>query len=216
VKRLPNFHHSQCLKALVFALLLGAVAKTSEAQFYNGYQMQFGKNRVQYNDRFWSFYRFTNFDIYFYKGGGELAAYTGRVASGEIGQIEKVLDYKLDGRLQFIIYNKLSEAKQSNIGLMTEETSNNIGGYTRIVGNKIFLYFNGDHEQLRRQIRAGVSKVLIDQVMYGGDFKDRVQNSAFLYLPEWYENGLLSYLSREWNAELDNKMLDGGKIGKVS
>jgi len=214
VNRLQHLLRTYCLKALVITTLLGAVPELSLAQFYNGYQMQFGKNRVQFNDRFWSFYRFNNFDIYFYKGGGELAAYTGRVASGEIAQIEKMLDYKLDGRLQFIIYNKLSEAKQSNIGLMTEETSNNIGGYTRIVGNKIFLYFNGDHEQLCRQIRAGISKVLIDQVMYGGDFKDRVQNSAFLYLPEWYENGLLSFLSRDWNAELDNKMLDGVKSGK--
>ena len=57
-------------------------------------------------------------------------------------EIEKLFDYKLDGRIQFIIYNKLGDAKQSNIGLETEEdNTSNTGGSTRIVGNKVFLYF---------------------------------------------------------------------------
>lgn len=185
----------------------------SIAQFYNGYQMQFGKNRVQYNERFWSYYKFKNFDTYFYRGGSELASFAGQIAPKELDQLEKFLDYRLDGRVQFIIYNKLSEAKQSNIGLETEEQSNNTGGLTRIVGNKIFLYFNGDHQQFREQIRAGLARILIEQIMYGGDFKDRIQNSAFLYLPEWYQNGLISYLSRDWNTDLDNKMRDGINSG---
>jgi hypothetical protein len=181
------------------------------AQFYNGYQMEFGKNRIQYDDnRFWSFMKFPSFDTYFYVGGLEIATYTGRTAGEDLKKIEQLLDYKLDGRIQFIIYNKLSEAKQTNIGLETEESvTNNIGGVTRIVGDKVFLYFNGNHEDLRRQIRAGIARVLIDQIMFGGDLKDRIQNSALLTLPDWYIQGLVSYISREWDAEVDNRVRDG-------
>src|SRR5580765_6227337 len=161
---------------LLFIIACLLLSSKSDAQFYNGYQMTFGKNRVQYEQRFWSFYKWKNFDTYFYLGGQELAVFTGRSADADIEDIEKLLDYKLDGRLQFIIYNKLSDAKQSNIGLETDETvSNNIGGVTKIVGNKVFLYFTGDHEALHRQIRAGIAKVLLDQMMYGGDVKDRIQ-----------------------------------------
>lgn len=183
----------------------------AQAQFYNGYQMEFGKNRVQYDDnRFWSFMKFPYFDTYFYVGGLEIATYTGRTAGEDLRKIEQLLDYKLDGRIQFIIYNKLSEAKQTNIGLETEETAmNNIGGMTRIVGDKVFLYFNGNHEDLRRQIRAGIARVLIDQIMFGGDLKDRIQNSALLTLPDWYIQGLVSYIAREWDTELDNRVRDG-------
>src|SRR5689334_14049666 len=157
---------------LYFAAFLLLSFYNSSAQFYNGYQMTFGKNRVQYEQRFWSFYKWKSFDTYFYLGGQELAIFTGRTAEADLEEIEKLLDYKLDGRIQFVIYNKLSDAKQSNIGLETEETMGNIGGVTRIVGNKVFLYFTGDHEKLHRQIRGGISKVLMDQMMYGGDIKD--------------------------------------------
>ncbi|MEO8087205.1 MAG: hypothetical protein ABI763_10320 [Bacteroidota bacterium] len=194
----------------LFLLPVFLFALTSASgQFYNGYQMTFGKNRVQYGQRFWSFYKWKNFDTYFYLGGQELAVFTGRTAESDIEEIEKLLDYKLDGRIQFVIYNKLSDAKQSNIGLETEDNTGNIGGVTKIVGNKVFLYFTGDHEKLHQQIRAGIAKVLIDQMMYGGDIKDRLQNSALLTLPDWFLSGLISYIAHKWDVDLDNRIRDG-------
>lgn len=171
--------------------------------------MQFGKNRVQFDERFWSYMRYKNYDTYYYLGGLDLAAYTGRTADTDLEEIEKLFDYKLDGRIQFIIYNKLSDAKQSNIGLETDEVMNNTGGITRIVGNKVFLYFTGDHQKLHEQIREGIARVLIDQIMYGGDVKDRIQNSALMALPDWYINGLISYVSHSWDVGLDNRVRDG-------
>ncbi len=190
-------------------LFLTFFSQKSSGQFYNGYQMAFGKNRVQYDERFWTFMKWKNFDTYYYLGGLELATFTGRTANEDLEEIEKLLDYKLDGRIQFIIYNKLSDAKQSNIGLETEDNANNIGGVTKIVGNKVFIYFTGDHEKLHQQIRSGIARVLIDQIMYGGDIKDRIQNSALLALPDWYLNGLISYISRKWDVEIDNRVRDG-------
>ncbi|MCX6275117.1 MAG: hypothetical protein NTV09_07910 [Bacteroidetes bacterium] len=182
---------------------------TASGQFYNGYQMTFGKNRVQYDQRFWSFFKWKSFDTYFYLGGQELAVFTGRTAESDLEEIEKLLDYKLDGRIQFVVYNKLSDAKQSNIGLETEDNTGNVGGVTKIVGNKVFLYFTGDHQKLHRQIRAGIAKVLIDQMMYGGDIKDRLQNSALLTLPDWFLSGLISYISNKWDVDFDNRLRDG-------
>ena len=120
-------------------ILLVTLSISASAQFYNGYEMQFGKNRVQYDERFWSFMKYKNFDTYYYLGGLDLAAFTGRTADKDLEEIEHLFDYKLDGRIQFIIYNKLSEAKQTNIGLETDDLNNNTGGITKIVGNKVFL-----------------------------------------------------------------------------
>ncbi|MFN8144653.1 MAG: hypothetical protein U0073_09555 [Bacteroidia bacterium] len=199
----PRLIRKVCIFLLMFFSL------SVRGQFYNGYEMQFGKNRVQYDDRFWTFMKFKNFDTYYYLGGLELAAFTGKTADADLEEIEKLFDYKLDGRIQFIIYNKLSEAKQTNIGLETDDLNNNTGGITKIVGNKVFLYFTGDHELFRRQIRAGIARVLIDQIMYGGDVKERIQNSALLTLPDWYINGLVSYVSRNWDVNIDNRLRDG-------
>ena len=74
---------------LCVALLCG----DATAQFTRGVQMNFGKNRVQYNDFLWTFYRFKNFDTYYYLGGQELAVYVGRTADSEIAEIEKYYCY---------------------------------------------------------------------------------------------------------------------------
>jgi hypothetical protein len=59
-------------KLLIITLLISLVffVMPSYAQFYTGSQQSFGKNRIQYTkDRTWSYFRFNNFDTYYYKGG---------------------------------------------------------------------------------------------------------------------------------------------------
>ncbi len=200
--------------ALVFILVLLILPTKLSAQFYQGYQTEFGKNRVQYNDFLWTFYRFRNFDTYFYVGGKELAQFVGKNAGKEIESIEGVYDFKTNGRLQFIIFNKYSDFKQSNIGLEFADVSINTGGYIRVRGNQILLFFNGDHAHFIEQIRAGTAQVLLQQLMYGGNIKDRVQSAMLLNIPPWYEKGLVSYLSKGWGVEEDNHMRDGVLSGK--
>ena len=134
------------------------------AQFYNGSQLNFGKNRVQFTDRFWSFMRFEKFDTYFYLNGKELAVYTAKYADKYLKEIEKKLEYTLEDKIQFIIYNKFSELQESNIGLI-QDVNYNIGGMTHIVGTKVFLYYNGSHTDFEKQIRAGMAQVIIDEMM---------------------------------------------------
>ena len=189
------------------------------AQFYQGYQMNFGKNRVQYGEFYWTYYRFKEFDTYFYVGGQELATYVGKTAGKEIAEIEALFDYNATGRLQFIIFNKLSDLKQTNIGLQGDEVTGNTGGLTRVMGNKILLYFDGNHEHFREQIRAGIAEVLFQQLMYGGNFKDRIQSAVLLTVPPWYSQGLFAYIAKGWGTEEDNQMRDAilsGKFDKLN
>ena len=43
--------------------------------------------------------------------------------------------------------------QQSNIGLGIDWQ--NTGGITKLVNNKMLVYFDGNHDNLRRQIREG-------------------------------------------------------------
>ncbi|HPS26886.1 MAG TPA: hypothetical protein PK269_04685 [Bacteroidales bacterium] len=178
------------------------------AQFYNGSQLNFGKNRVQYTDRFWSFMRFEKFDTYFYLNGKELAVYTAKYADKYLKNIEKKLEYTLEDKIQFIIYNKFSELQESNIGLI-QDVNYNIGGMTHIVGTKVFLYYNGSHTDFEKQIRAGMAQVIIDEMMYGGKITSMIKNSALMSMPAWYSQGLVSYIAEEWSADIDNYVKDG-------
>ncbi len=190
-------------------LLLIITFSQSFAQFYNGLQMDFGKNRVQYNDFYWQYYRFKRFDTYFYVDGKELAQFTGKIAEKKIAEIENFFEYTLDKRIIFIIYNKLSDFRQSNIGLVSGSNQYNIGGVTKIVGNRVFIFFDGDHKKIEQQISAAITEVLLNEMLYGSDFKSKVANSTLLNLPEWYIEGLISYVSENWDIEIENKVKDG-------
>ena len=139
-------------KNSVYIIILAAVflliPTSLLAQFYNGHQMKFGKNRVQYNTFYWKFYRFEKYDVYSYEEGTELSLYVADFVKDEMVRIERFFDYDFEKRLIFIVYNKMSDFKQSNVGQMlnNEEEDANIGGMTRIIQNKIFFYLEGQHK----------------------------------------------------------------------
>lgn len=199
-------------------VLLLLVSVFSQAQFYNGSSMTFGKNRVQYGEFLWLYYKFDDFDTYFYLNGEELAQFAARYANDQIPLMESRIESGLDKRIQFIIFNKLTDLKQSNIGLLTE-TSYNTGGITHIIGSKVFLYFDGNHVNFQKQIRAGIAQVLFNQMMFGGTLGQQVKSSTFFSIPNWYRVGIISYLSNEWDVDFDNRVRDGilsGRYDKVN
>jgi hypothetical protein len=190
---------------IAFLLIGGNVAN---AQFYYGTQMDFGKNRIQYAPYKWEYFRFEKFDTYFYKNGRELAAYVSESTTRNLKEIEEFYDYQLDSRIQIIIYNKLSDFRLSNIGL-SSDPSFNLGGTNKLAGSKILIYNDGNHVDLEKQIRAGLAEILFNQMLYGGNWKDVIKNSALLSLPEWYTKGLFAYIASNWDKNIDNIIKDG-------
>ena len=193
-----------------FILLCILLPKLIAAQFYFGLQTDFGKSRVQYTEFDWVSYQYQRFDTYYYRGGKPLALYTTKEAHHLLIDIEQLLGFKYKNRIQFIIYNSFSDFKQSNIGYKRHDEYN-IGGKTQIVVTKVMLYFNGDYNDLRKQIAAGITEVILNEMMYGGNIVDAFTNAALLTLPNWFIKGLVAYVSDPWNIELENRVKD--KIG---
>lgn len=199
------------LGILMFLLLPGLLP----AQFYHGSQQNFGRSRVSFSDFLWTFYRFEDFDTYFYLNGEHLAAHVAFVAQKEIPLIAGMLETSLQDKLQFVIFNRLTDVRQSNIGLQEEiQFDYNIGGITHIVGRRIFLYFDGDYRNFNRQIKAGIARVLIEQALYGGSIGTQITTSVSQKLPEWYISGLISYISEPWSVETDNIVRDAYLTGR--
>ena len=205
---------------LIITIIASFLYLNASGQFYNGHQMNFGKNKVQYYDYYWSYYRFDDFDCYFNEYGRDLAQYTADYALKKLEEIEDFFDYTLEKRLIFIIYNKNAEYKQSNIGLVTSEEENyNTGGFSRVIENKVMLYYEGDHEAYKKQIAASITEVIINEMLYNADIKDRVTSSSLITMPEWYIRGLVNYVSYGWDYEAENRVKDGimsGKFKKIS
>jgi Tol biopolymer transport system component len=203
------------VKMLFLLLLAVAVGKEVSAQFYNGSQMSFGKNRVQYKEFQWTYYKFDDFDVYFYLGGKELALYTSKFVKDHLHEVENKLDTGLDDKMQFIVFNNLTDLKQSNIGLINDEQYNT-GGITYIIGKKVFIYFDGSHANFDRQIRAGIAQSIVNQLLYGSSIGSQMKNTSLFPFPDWYMRGLVSYVSEDWNTEIDNWVKDGILSGKFN
>lgn len=176
--------------------------------------MTFGKNRVQYNEYVWQYLRFDDFDIYYSQQGKELAKYTSEYVTEIFPEMESFFGYALQERIIFVVYNTLSDFRQSNIGLETGSVQFNVGGVTQISDNKVFLYYETDHEKYKIQIKKAIAQVVLTEMLYGDDFKEKVTNSTLISLPEWYEKGLISYAASEWNFEIENKVKDAITSGR--
>lgn len=198
------------LRGSLVLLFLFIISLKTNAQFYFGHQMDFGKNRIQYQDFVWTYLDYEKYRVYNYQGGIEIAKYVSVSVDKIIPVLEKRLDYSLQDKLNIIVYNNQTDFKQSNIGLSLAEQSNT-GGITKIVGDKLFVYFNGSHADLDRQLRAAIAEVFINQILYGGNIGEMWRNSTLLSVPDWYSKGLIKYLSEGWTSYSDNLLYDAAK-----
>jgi len=165
--------------------------------------VEFGKNRVQFKKFKWSYYQTNNFNIYYYQNGEELAKFIAQSAEKELPQMEAAAEYSLQRRANIILYNEYADMQQSNIGLGIDWQNN---GGTKLVNNKVVVYFEADHQKLKLQIRKGIAQILTENRLFGDDIGEIAGNQALLDLPKWLTDGYISYLAQNWSTELDDEL----------
>ena len=184
---------------LFFALLL-----ISTGSFAQVNSVEFGKNRVQYKKFTWRYYQTRNFNTYFSQGGLAVGKFVAQVAEEELPQLEEFVEYGLQRRANLVVYNSFTDMKQSNIGIGIEWQ--NTGGVTKLVNNKVVIYNTGDLNNMRIQVRQGIARVLVDNLLFGDDLGEFAGNAALLDLPKWLTDGYIAYAAENWNAKLDDQL----------
>ncbi len=174
----------------------------------SGMETEFGQNRIQYHDDFddWYQYETQNFVTYWYGKARNIGQLTISLAEYDFTTIENILEHKLNDKIEIICYTDISDLKQSNIGVTDLVIGQN--ERTLVSGNKIFVYFDGDHSHLRKQIREGIAEVYLNAMIYGGGLSGILQRNVKLKIPDWFKEGLIAYLGDEWNVRQDNSFRD--------
>lgn len=166
--------------------------------------VEFGQNRVQHKNFKWRYYQTRHFNTYFSQSGLELGKYVAQVAETELPSLEQFMEFTFRQRLNIVVYNSFGEMKQSNIGIGVEWQ--NTGGVTKLVGNKMIVYFNGDHEDLHRQIRQGIARVMLESLLFGEDIGEFAGNAVLIDFPKWFTDGFIAYAAENWSAKDDEEM----------
>lgn len=176
-------------------VLLPAAAQTNTETF--------GQNRIQYRDFSWRYYETEHFKIYHYDlAGRQLARYVAEQVEEDISVIEKRLGGQFPHRFKIIVYNSYDDYRQSNIGRRYDGQIQDVPtGTVDLVGDKLVVYFTGVHADLRRQTRAGMSRVVMERMLFGESFREMVRNAVMMNLPEWTVNGFIAYLVDGWDTE---------------
>jgi Tol biopolymer transport system component len=179
---------------------------SSSSLLSQGTQVEFGKNRVQYHRDFdeWSQYESDNFVVFWYGRSRNIGEAVVQLAEYDFDEVQRSLEHRMNEKVQIVVYADLTDFKQSNIG--QEEVFGNVAGQTKIIGNSLFVYYDGDHSHLRKQIREGIASVYLNTMLFGANFQEVIQNAVSLNLPLWFTQGLVAYLGEPWNTDVDNAL----------
>lgn len=181
---------------------------SGHAQFYNGSQITFGKNRVQHQNFNWQYLRAEQYDVYYYPTGRALAQYVFYRTPEIVSEIEQMLNYTSKKKLQIIVYNTQSDFRESNFAYDYEDFYNQ-GGVTNIYGTKIYIYFDGNRAHLDRMIRGGIMNVYAHWVVQGATIGANITYDYLMNVPSWFYSGLSSYYGEHWNSEVESHVKNG-------
>lgn len=211
----PTPKYEESLTAKVRRLLLALALLTAmplSAQFYNGMNTEFGKNRVQWKNPKWNYYRNEVFDVYFY-GTNEMALYVQNYALQQIPRMETVFSSHFTRKIQFIIFRTQNDLKHSNLNY-EEEDDGNTGGVARLIGSKVILCYNGSYADLECQIRKGIAMLLINQITNGVSIGAQIRSNYKYDIPVWYREGLCSYIAGDWDSYHEDMLYNGIVSGR--
>lgn len=202
-QHLPNQRRVFLIAAL-FCCSLFLCSKSSHAQ---ANAERFGQNRVQYRKFQWKYFDTKHFRIYHYdRSGVSLARYAAEQAERDIAMVEKKMSGTFPERFNIVLYNSYDEYRQSNIGLKFDsQIEGTATGTVDVVGDKLVVYFDGIHTDLRRQIRRGMSQVVMQRALFGDGFREVVKNSLLLNLPPWVSQGYIAFMVDGWDALSDSE-----------
>jgi hypothetical protein len=186
------------ISLLMAGLLLwaGPGATPSHAQYF-----QYGKNKVNYEERDWSFIQSRHFTVYYY-GEPALADFAARAAEEAFLPMAELFRFNPDKRIAMIVYPNHAEFAVTNaVNLPT--FSEGIGGVTELYKNRIAIPFSGDYRDFRRVVHHELLHAVINEVYYGGSIQSLIQLGARMRIPNWFNEGLAEYLALGWDTQSD-------------
>ena len=170
-------------------------------------QEEFGRVRIQYKNFEWQQLSTQNFNVYYYGGGDVSARRAAEYAEKELQRITALVGYYPYSKTTIMLYNSVGDLRQSNIGLDADKYQT--GGETDLLRmSKVQIAFSGQQTQFKRDLSFQITRVLLNDMMYGGSLKEVIQSTYLLQLPDWFVSGAAAYAAEGWSVEMDDYMRD--------
>ncbi|MCX7833119.1 MAG: BamA/TamA family outer membrane protein [Ignavibacteria bacterium] len=166
--------------------------------------LDFGRNKVIYNEFDWYILPTPHFKIYYYKEAEELAKIGAHFLEEGYNKLQQKLNHSFSDTNPIIFYASPLHFKQTNItpGFIPE----GVGGFFEFIKNRVVLPFDGSLHQFRHVSRHELVHVFtvskaIATLRSHGYISDRLP-------PLWFVEGLAEYWSTEWDTEAEMVLKD--------
>jgi Tol biopolymer transport system component len=187
--------------------------------FAQEHRKSFGQNRLQFKNFDWYYYSTDNFDVHYYNDGQEYAKLALDFLEDEYDNLTDVLGYAPYAKTKIFLYNSPSDLLQSNIGV--DGSTFTIAGQTNFTKLQVEIAFPGSISAYKKELHYKISKMLIEDMMFGGSLAEMFQSAYLLNLPEWFVDGASKYIAYGWDVEMDDYVRDyfsttkGSKLTKI-
>ena len=167
----------------------------------------FGANRLQYEASGpWFRYETKNFAFTYTKETESLVQFLVPFAESDYAATRNLLEYQVRHKIEVILYRDYGLYRQTNIGLAAPWSK--AGGTTQLLDQKVLLFFEGNHQLLREQLREGIARCILNRMLFGSNLQEVVQNSVLMQLPLWFTEGITAFATERWTVEQDELLRD--------
>lgn len=180
-------------------LLLHILLSCSYAQY-----VEFGRNKVQYNEFDWHTLSTEHFKIYFYPEMKELAEIGAAYAEDWYRIHQQDFNYSLTDTVPLIFYSSPTHFRETNVtpGIIPE----GVGGFFEFIKGRVVIPFDGSLGNFKHVIGHELTHVFmtakVANVLRGHRISPDKQP------PLWFTEGLAEYLSTEWDATAEMVIRD--------
>ena len=187
------------MKKFFVILLLLFFATNIKAQF-----LEFGRNKVIYNNFDWYVMSTPHFKIYYYKEAKELAEKGASFMEDSYRELQKKFEYSLVDTNPVIFYSSPIHFMQTNTtpGFIPEA----VGGFYEFIKNRVVLPYSGSlgdfyHVSKHELVHVFMTSKVANTIRLHGKIS---QYSP----PLWFTEGLAEYWSSDWETQSEMSLKD--------
>ncbi|UCD05728.1 MAG: PD40 domain-containing protein [candidate division WOR-3 bacterium] len=165
------------------------------------FSQYFGQNKIQYKDFDFRVLETEHFNIYFYQGCDELAAFAETVLEDGYAMLSDDLGMEIDFTIPAIIYNSPNDFSQTNITLeLIEEAT---GGFSEILKNRMVVPFTGDYEEFRHVLVHELTHIFQFAIFFPSRLEAIFSGDILYSIPLWVFEGHCEFMSQGWDVGAD-------------
>ena len=203
-KKKINHHEGSVFKSslslILACLILGLIPQKGTAQ---GNDVIFGKNKVQFGDDLneWSIYETGQAICYYYGKSKKPAEFLTSLIQTEINTTQQLFEYHLKDKIELFVYADRSDFLQTNLDWRkNDQTLLTEFDQIFVQGTQVVIYFDGRESWLQKSLRKAIIQVYFNSMFEGSGLQEVVQKIISYKLPDWFQVGLVHYMSDAWGS----------------